>query len=211
MKNSKMQGQRWDYVVQDRKLKFRLVQKNGKPGAWRRVKGHHSWNIGEGSGLPQNLFQDLQEAILGPVMRIGREKRQFDRVLDALPRGFEAAALLFGCELAKKSATSFKFTQGQKASMSFRVVDFRNHDAEEFFRRDKQGKIVRGKKKKSALPRRDLRKLVDELHKRERFGIARWERKSQATFRWLIVVFAPSVHPYAERNVWLVPAKAREN
>lgn len=198
-------GQRWYYSIRNNKLRYCQARKNGTFGPWRKVGDDIWYEIQEGSGLPQNLFHDLQDRILDPVMKITREKRTFGRVLKAMPHGLHEAAKLLGCDAAKEREGLFRFYRKGKPSMEFMVVDFHHHEPDKFFKKDKDGVTVVNRKK---LPRRDLGLLSDELRKRKRFKITRWEQRSPATFRWLIVVFAPSLRALAERNVWLVPAKS---
>jgi hypothetical protein len=214
------EGQRWDYRIESDKLKFRQRKKRsttirlgnarlgdaGDFGRWRKIKKDTGYEIREGSGLPHNLFQDLQQCTLDPVMKITPEQRTFRRVLKALRRDLADAAKVFGCDLHKESKTQFQLLQEDKPSMEFRIVDF-HYNAEEFFQRDKNGDIIKNKKGKRELPRRDLGRLTEQLRKRKRFEIQKWEQASPAKLRWLIVVFAPSL--YADRNVWLVPAKSQ--
>jgi hypothetical protein len=199
-------GQKWDYEFHHGpKLRFRQIGKKGKVGAWRKVGKNIWYDIGEGSGLPLNLFHPLQEAILDSAMKITREKRTFRYVRKPLVRGLSAGATLIGCEMVVEDKKYIRFVRKQKPSMDFAFIDFGRHSPSEFFQKDKHHNVVKNSK---GLPKRALGKLADVLRKRRPKTLKRLEQKSSAILRWLIVVFAPS--PYAERNVWLVPAKSRK-
>ena len=199
-------GQRWDFEFHSGpKLRFRQIGKNGKVGAWRKVGKDIWYEIGEGGGLPLNLFHPLQEAILDSAMKISRGKRDFRHVRRPLVRGLAAAAALIGCEMVVEDKKYVRFLRKQNPAMDFALIDFHHHSPEEFFKRDKHRNIVKNRKN---LPKRALGDLAHALRKRRPKILERLERESPAILRWLIVVFAPSL--YAERNVWLVPARSRK-
>jgi hypothetical protein len=198
-------GQRWHIRISDRKLKYRQIDKHGKPGKWRKVQkqGHH-YLIGESSGLPQNLFQPWQEVILAPVMRITRASRTFRKIRKPLRSGLRRAAALIGCRAVEESKTRITFLRHGKRCFDFLIVDFHHHGPEEFYKTDRHSNIVRNPKR---MPRRALGKLAQAIRKRERTGLRALEETSPAILRWVIVIFAPSDDE--PRNVWLVPARSK--
>jgi hypothetical protein len=198
-------GQQWDvefYHGDDHRLRFREVLKRNRFGKWRMVAGKKYWAIkpGKTSGLPSNLFMPLNEAIIGSINKIFREKRKLPelrhRTRSILTRA--AGKTFCRCAAEVESKTLVKFILHHKPFVHFLIVNFQEHGPDEFFLLHPNGSFL---KNKWGRPRRDVGKLADAIRQDKSTGLRKLEHESKAPLRWVVVFLA-------DGNVWLVPAKA---
>jgi hypothetical protein len=199
--------EKWDvefYHKDPYRLRFRELLTGQQFGEWRKVGKKKYWQIerGKTSGLPTNLFIPLNEAIVGSLNKIFRDKR----TLPGLRRRtrstlIHAAAKTFcHCTAEEESKTLIKFILHHKPFIHFLIVDFQEHDPESYALQNEKGEMLKGK---WGQPRKDLGKLADEIRKDKSTGLRELEHKSKAVLRWVVCFLSGG-------TVWLIPAKSRK-
>ena len=199
----------WDvdfYHGDDHRLRFREVLSRERVGRWRSVgeKKKEYWEIepGKTSGLPQNLFVPLYEAIVGSLHKITPESRVLPRfrrhVRTELIRS--ASKVFRHCAAEEESKTRVKFILHHRPFMHFLIVDFQEHGQAEFFKMKESGDYI---KNRYGRPRRDLGRLADVIREDKSSGLRKLEHESKAVLRWAVVFFYHG-------DIWLVPGKSRK-